>query len=263
MSSPEYSCGERTSTSLRVGVQRREDLVALGADRVVAGLGGEGRGRVAGHVGGRRPALADPLLARAVDELDVVVAVVLQVPVRVGREPVVAVAVEHDRVLVGDAARAEERAELLRPEEVALDLVLQVGLPVESDRAGDVRLGVERRVLVDLDDADRVVVEVVLDPLGVDEDVLRVVGHRFLLIPIALAVFHSSLPPAREDSATAGVTWGRKGHSGRRPGLGRRLDASHDHPRRARGGPVARAGDQRRPRIPRRPRDRRRSGTSS
>ena len=38
-------------------------------------------------------------------------------------------------------------------------------LPVEADRAGDVRLGVERRVLVDLDDADRVVVEVLLDPL--------------------------------------------------------------------------------------------------
>ena len=81
-------------------------------------------------------------------------AVVLQVPVGVGREPVVAVAVEHDRVLVGDTAPAEQRAEVPRAEEVAPDLVLEVALPVEPDRPGDVGLGVELRVLVDLDDAD-------------------------------------------------------------------------------------------------------------
>ena len=80
-------------------------------------------------------------------------------------------------MVVGDAARAEQLAELLRAEEVALDLVLEVLLPVEADRARDVRLGVERRVLVDLDDADRVVVQVLLDPVGVDEHVLRVVSH--------------------------------------------------------------------------------------
>ena len=81
-------------------------------------------------------------------------------------------------MVVGDAAAAEQLAELLRAEEVALDLVLQVPLPVEPDRARDVRLGVEGGVLVDLDDADRVVVQVVLDPLGIDQDVLRVVGHE-------------------------------------------------------------------------------------
>ena len=62
-------------------------------------------------------------------------------------------------------------------EEVALDLVLEVLLPVEADRAGDVRLVVERRVLVDLDDADVLVLEVVLHPLGVDQYVLGVVRH--------------------------------------------------------------------------------------
>ena len=80
-------------------------------------------------------------------------------------------------MVVRDPAAAEQLAEVLRAEEVALDLVLEVLLPVEADRAGDVRLGVERRVLVDLDDADRVVAQVVLDPLGVDKDVLGVVGH--------------------------------------------------------------------------------------
>jgi hypothetical protein len=40
-----------------------------------------------------------------------------------------------------------------------------------------VGLGVEGRVLVDLDDPDRVVVQVLLDPVGVDEHVLRVLSH--------------------------------------------------------------------------------------
>jgi hypothetical protein len=64
------------------------------------------------------------------------VAVVLQIPVGVGREPVVAIAVEDDRVVVGDPARSQQRPEVLGAQEVALDLVLQVGLPVKADRAG-------------------------------------------------------------------------------------------------------------------------------
>jgi hypothetical protein len=110
------------------------------------------------------------------------VPVVLQIPVGVGGEPVVAVAVEDDRVVVGDPAAAEELAERLGPEEVALDLVLQVLLPVEADGARDVRVGVERGVLVDLDDPNRVVFQMVLDPLGLDENVLRVVGHSDFLL---------------------------------------------------------------------------------
>jgi hypothetical protein len=104
--------------------------------------------------------------------------VVLEVPVRVGGEPVVAVAVEHDGVVVGDPVGAEELAERLRTEEVTLDLVLQIGLPVEPDRPRNVGLRVEGRVLVDLHDLDARIVEVVLDPLGVDEHVVRVVRHE-------------------------------------------------------------------------------------
>ena len=80
-------------------------------------------------------------------------------------------------MLVRDAAAAEQLAELGRAQEVALDLILEVPLPVEADGAGDVRLRVERRVLVDLHDANRVVAEVVLDPLRVDKYVLRVIAH--------------------------------------------------------------------------------------
>ena len=158
-------------------VERAEDLVAVGADRLVALVGREGLRVVGRDVGGGRTALRDPLLARAVHQPHVVVAVVLQVPVRVGGEPVVAVAVEDDRVVVRDAAAAEQLAELGRAQEVALDLVLEVLLPVEADRAGDVRLGVEGGVLVDLDDADGLVAQMILDPLRVDQNVIGVFGH--------------------------------------------------------------------------------------
>src|SRR4051794_32935065 len=157
--------------------ERREHLIAARADALVAGLGDEALRLVVRDVGGRRAVLGDPLLARAVEQLHILVPVVLEVPVRVGREPVVAVAVEHDRVLVGDPARAEQLAEGLWPEEVAPDLVLQVLAPVEADRAGDVRVGVQRGVLVALNDADVLVVEALLEPLGVDQHVLGVISH--------------------------------------------------------------------------------------
>ena len=105
--------------------------------------------------------------------------VVLQVPVGVRGEPVVAVAVEDDLVLVGDPTVTEEATELLRLEKVALDLVLEVQTPVESDRARDVTLTVERRILVDFDDSDRVVVQVLLEPLGLDQNFVCILSHGF------------------------------------------------------------------------------------
>ena len=120
---------------------------------------------------------SDPLLARPVHELHVVVPVVLEIPVGVGREPVVPIAVEHDRVVVRDPTRAEQGAELIRAQEVPFHLVLQVLLPVEADGAWNMRLGIESRVLVDLDDANGGIVEVILDPLRLYQNVLRVVRH--------------------------------------------------------------------------------------
>jgi hypothetical protein len=166
---------------LRRPAERRDHLVPVRADRLVRVVGGEHARRVIDDDLRRRAALGDPLLARAVEQLHGVVAVVLQVPVRVGGEPVVAVAVEDDRVGVRDAARAEQRAERLRVEEIAPDLVLQVAHPVEADRPRDVGLGVERRVLVDLDHAQVGVTEMLLEPARLDEHVLGV-GHTHLLI---------------------------------------------------------------------------------
>ena len=79
-----------------------------------------------------------PLLAPAVEQLDVVVAIQLEVPVRVRGEPVVVAAVEHHGVLVGDALVRQQLLELLLADEVPADLILQFGLPVQLDGAIDV-----------------------------------------------------------------------------------------------------------------------------
>ena len=79
---------------------RDHNLVAPGANRVVAGLRLERRGRVLGISVVRRAALGDPALARTVEQSDVAVTVVREVPVGVGGEPVIAVAVEDDQVVV-------------------------------------------------------------------------------------------------------------------------------------------------------------------
>ena len=96
-----------------------------------------------------------PLLATAVEQLDGVVAVQLEVPVRVGREPVVVAAVEHDGVVVADALAGQQRLELGLVDEVAADRVLEVGLPVDAHGTADVVLLVGGGVLVDLDEDDR------------------------------------------------------------------------------------------------------------
>ena len=119
--------------------------------------GAFGRVLVAGRldrVGGQRAAVELPLLAAAVEQLDVLVAVELEVPVGVGGEPVVVAAVEDHGVVVGDAAFGQQLRELLLVDEVAPDRVLQVGLPVQLDRAGDVAAVVGAGVLVDLDEDD-------------------------------------------------------------------------------------------------------------
>ncbi len=72
-----------------------------------------------------------PALAAAVEQLDVGVAVQLEVPVGVGREPVVVAAVQDHRVVVADALVGQQLRELVLVDEVALDGVLQIVFPVQ------------------------------------------------------------------------------------------------------------------------------------
>ena len=123
------------------------------------------------RVGDQRAAVELPLLAAAVEQLDVLVAVELEVPVRVRGEPVVVAAVEDDGVVVGDALVGQQLGELLLVDEVALDRILEVGLPVQLHGAGDVPAVVGAGVLVDLDEDGVGRVEIALGPVGGDQDV--------------------------------------------------------------------------------------------
>lgn len=95
-------------------------------------------------------------------------AVELEVPVRVRREPVVVAAVENDGVVIGDALGGQKIGELLLVQEVTTDAVLQVLAPVEADGAFDVAAVVCAGVLIHLDENGLGGVEVLLSPVGGD-----------------------------------------------------------------------------------------------
>ena len=84
--------------------EARQDVVAEGAQAEV-GLGQlvAGRARYDGTSTVSGEAVVEPVLAPAVEDADVAVAVQLELPVGPRREPVVVVAVEHDRRVGADA----------------------------------------------------------------------------------------------------------------------------------------------------------------
>ena len=139
-------------------------------------LGGDAR-----HVAGQRPALGDPLRPAAVHDERLGVAVVPEQPEAVGGVPVVAVAVEDHGGVVRDAPARHQRLEAGLVDEVALERVLDVDVPVELDGAGDVALLVEQDVLVGLHEPKARVVQMLGDPVRVDEYLgVRIAarGHR-------------------------------------------------------------------------------------
>jgi hypothetical protein len=99
------------------------------------------------------------------------VAVELEVPVGVGGEPVVVAAVQDDGVVVADALGAHQLGEVVLLDDVTDGGLLQLLGPVQPYGALDVAHVVGGHVLVDLDEDDLRVVQVALDPVGVDEHV--------------------------------------------------------------------------------------------
>jgi hypothetical protein len=181
---PLYSPGERTSTSARpagsfaLGADEGEHVVLIGADRLVDLRRRVIRGRVGGDLLAQLALLLDPLGATAVHHADVGVVVKLEDPVGVGRPPVVPVAVDDHRRLRRDAQARGELGERLRPEEVAGDRVVQVGLPIDLLGAGDVPDVVQEDVLVRLEDPHLRVLQVLGDPIGADERVRVVIASH-------------------------------------------------------------------------------------
>ncbi len=90
-------------------------------------------------------------------------------PQRVGRPPVVLVAVDHHGVVPGDALGRQQRREALAVEVVACHRVVELGVPVDLDGAGDVAGLVEQHVLVGLDHDEAGGVEALGEPRGRDQ----------------------------------------------------------------------------------------------
>ena len=155
-----------------LGPDRGHDLVPEGSDAEIRLLRLVRGGRPGHGLAAQLASVELPLLATAVQQPHVVVAVQLEVPVRVGREPVVVAAVEDDRVVVADAPLGQQRLELLLVDEVAADRILEILLPIQLDRAGDVAAVIGGGVFVHLDQDDSVVGGVVGNPVGVDENFL-------------------------------------------------------------------------------------------
>ncbi len=143
-----------------------EDFFLASAKGIVGAGDVIGRGRDVCGILGDRALFFEPFLAAAVDEADVPVAVQLQLPKGVGGEPVVVVAIEQDGGVVGNARGAQKFFEGGLVDQIAADVVLELGLPVPTDSAGDVSLVVGGGVHVDFDEAEIGGIEIASSPIG-------------------------------------------------------------------------------------------------
>src|SRR5438093_2305246 len=159
---------------------RIPDVRELDAKRLVRFLRRERRRRERRHVLRHGQVLLDPFLPTAVEEDDVVNAIILEHPERERREPVVEVAVEDDLMVVRDAEATEERLEALLRDDVPAHRIVDVLLPVDQDRRRAwPQVVVRRRVVVHLDDPHGLIADVSLDPARLDQNFgMRVSGHR-------------------------------------------------------------------------------------
>ena len=126
-----------------------------------------------------------PFRAAAVHEANVVMAVNFEEPKTVGGEPVIVVAVNNHGVVGRDAGAADQFFECFAADDVAANLVLELRLPVEADRAGDMAGVVGLGIDVNLDEFDVWFAEVFFDPIGRNEDFrMCVTGcHKTFLRP--------------------------------------------------------------------------------
>ena len=183
MTSPLNSAGLRTSTSARVESPTRGRTSSRNARKAEVRVAELDAGRLVGRdVRRHRQAVVQPVLAAAVEDAHVAQPEQLQLPVRPGGEPVVVVAVQHDRRVRADPALRQQLAQVLLRRDVATDPVGELARPVPADRAAEVALLVGGRVDVDLDEADVRIAEMLLGPVGVDEGAwvrVIVMTHRW------------------------------------------------------------------------------------
>ena len=144
-------------------VLERPDVRVVAVDNRVVGL------RALGLLGAERPALGDPLGPPAVHQAHVGVPEQRAHPQGVRGPPVVPVAVEHQRGVAADALVRHQPGEARAVDVVARNGVVELGVPVELDRAGDVTGLVQQHVLIGLGYHQARIIEVLRHPLGGDD----------------------------------------------------------------------------------------------
>src|SRR3984893_9487334 len=149
-------------------------------------------------------------------------AVELEVPVGVGGKPVVVASVENDQRVVANTSLVHKCGEGIRSDEIALERILEIVLPVDAQGARNVTAAVCIGVLVNFEQPGARLAEVRLHPLRFDKHLLiRRDSHRFVP-PCAFwqecekaafperswaspPVLHTTSPHAGEDRAIVQV----------------------------------------------------------
>src|SRR5262249_40672324 len=107
-----------------------------------------------------------PLLAAAVHQRQVHVAIYPRYPVGERGEPVVVVAIEHQVCRVADPALAHQFLETSLGRDVAADRMAQLRRPVDSRGATDVAAVIGGCVHVDFEQSDPWILEMLGYPIG-------------------------------------------------------------------------------------------------
>src|SRR5262245_49627297 len=113
-------------------------------------------------------------------------AVDFEQPKAIGGEPVVVVTVKNNDVVGRNACAACQLLKCFFADDVAAHLVLQLRLPVETDRAGNVPRVILFSVHVNFDEFDPRFAEVILDPFRIHEGLGVCVSSHSIFLSIRL-----------------------------------------------------------------------------
>ena len=120
--------------------------------------------RIFRHFARHLAAIGFPFVAAAVENLHLLVSEQTERPERVAGPPVRFVAVENTGRFGRDPVATAKFGEFFRRDVIANHRILQIGPPIDVDRAGNVTGVVKQDVLIRFDDADVLVVEVLFEP---------------------------------------------------------------------------------------------------
>jgi hypothetical protein len=134
-----------------------------------------------------RAFLLDPLLAAAVQQPHIRMAVILVDPEGEGREPVPEIPVKHHGGVVGDPGAAVEGLEGLLAQDVPPHWIVQILPPVEEHSARDVAQMIGAgRVIIHLHDPHLRILKVLGHPLGVHQSLrIRIRRHGRSLLKLS------------------------------------------------------------------------------